>query len=46
VRITADDYKQAEKALDGVVEKIKDGVGKHDGFNVKREISRKTGGEA
>ena len=32
VRITADDYKQAEKALDGVMEKIKDGVGKHDVF--------------
>jgi len=44
VRIMADDYKQAEKALDGVLEKIKDGVGKHDGFNYKREISRKYGG--
>jgi translation initiation factor 2 subunit 1 len=43
VRITADDYKQAEKALDGVVEKIKDGVGKHDEFSFKREISRKYG---
>jgi translation initiation factor 2 subunit 1 len=44
VRITADDYKQAEKALDTVIEKIKDGVGKHDGFTFKREISRKYGG--
>ena len=44
VRITADDYKQAEKALDGVLEKIKDGVGKHDAFSFKREISRKYGG--
>lgn len=44
VRIMADDYKQAEKALDGVLEKIKDGVGKHDGFSFKREISRKYGG--
>ncbi|MDV3292937.1 MAG: translation initiation factor IF-2 subunit alpha [Nitrososphaerales archaeon] len=44
VRITADDYKQAEKALDGVLEKIKDSVGKHDTFNFKREISRKYGG--
>jgi translation initiation factor 2 subunit 1 len=44
VRITADDYKQAEKALDTVIEKIKDGVGKHDGFSFKREISRKYGG--
>jgi translation initiation factor 2 subunit 1 len=44
VRVMADDYKQAEKALDGVLEKIKDGVGKHDTFNFKREISRKHGG--
>ncbi len=44
VRIMADDYKQAEKALDGVLDKIKDGVGKHDVFNFKREISRKYGG--
>ena len=46
VRITADDYKQAEKALDGVIEKIKDGVGKHDVFTFKREISRKYGGSS
>ena len=46
VRITADDYKQAEKALDSVIEKIKDGVGKHDAFSFKREISRKYGGSA
>jgi translation initiation factor 2 subunit 1 len=46
VRITADDYKQAEKALDGVLEKIKDGVGKHDAFSFKREISRKYGGSS
>jgi translation initiation factor 2 subunit 1 len=46
VRITADDYKQAEKALDAVVEKIRDGVGKHDAFTFKREISRKYGGSA
>jgi translation initiation factor 2 subunit 1 len=44
VRVMADDYKQAEKALDGVLEKIKDGVGKHDTFSFKREISRKHGG--
>lgn len=44
VRITADDYKLAEKAMDEVIEKIKDGVGKHDGFTSKREISRKYGG--
>ena len=44
VRVTADDYKQAEKALDMVLEKIKDGVGKHDIFNFRREISKKHGG--
>ena len=44
VRITADDYKQAEKALDVVLEKIKGGVGKHDAFSFKREISKKYGG--
>jgi translation initiation factor 2 subunit 1 len=46
VRVTADDYKQAEKALDDVLEKIKDGVGKHDLFSFKREISRKYGGSS
>ena len=46
VRITADDYKQAEKAMDAVIEKIKDGVGKHDAFSYKREISRKYGGSS
>lgn len=46
VRITADDYKQAEKALDAVIERIKDGVGKHDVFSFKREISRKYGGSS
>jgi translation initiation factor 2 subunit 1 len=44
VRVTADDYKQAEKSLDDVLEKIKDGAGKHDLFSFKREISRKHGG--
>ena len=46
VRITADDYKQAEKAMDAVIERIKDGVGKHDAFSYKREISRKYGGSS
>ncbi|MDG6954831.1 MAG: hypothetical protein JRN33_07630, partial [Nitrososphaerota archaeon] len=46
VRITADDYKQAEKAMDAVLEKIKGGVGKHDAFSFKREISRKHGGSS
>jgi len=44
VRVTADDYKQAEKALDSVIERIKDGASKHDVFSFKREISRKHGG--
>jgi translation initiation factor 2 subunit 1 len=44
VRITADDYKQAEKVLNNVLEKIKDGAGKHEAFNFKREVSRKYGG--
>lgn len=44
VRVTADDYKQAEKVMDSVLEKIKDGVGKHEAFSFKREISRKYGG--
>ncbi len=44
VRITADDYKQAEKVLESVLDKIKSGAGKHDGFSFKREISRKYGG--
>ena len=44
VRVTADDYKQAEKALDAVLEKIKDGAGKHGIFSFKREISKKHGG--
>lgn len=46
VRVTADDYKQAEKVMDGVLEKIRDGVGKHEAFSFKREISRKYGGQS
>jgi translation initiation factor 2 subunit 1 len=46
VRITADDYKQAEKILDSTLDKIKDGTGKHEVFNFKREISRKYGGSS
>jgi len=44
VRITADDYKQAEKVLNNVLEKIKEGSGKHEAFSFKREVSRKYGG--
>jgi len=44
VRITADDYKQADKVLNSVLDKIRDGAGKHEAFSFKREISRKYGG--
>lgn len=44
VRITADDYKQAEKVMNSVLDKIRDGAGKHEVFSFKREISRKYGG--
>jgi translation initiation factor 2 subunit 1 len=44
IRITADDYKQAEKVMGVVLDKIRDGAGKHGAFNYKREISRKSGG--
>ena len=44
IRITADDYKQAEKIMASVLDKVKDGLGKHGAFNFKREISRKYGG--
>ncbi len=44
IRITADDYKQAEKVMSVVLDKIRDGAGKHGAFNYKREISRKSGG--
>jgi translation initiation factor 2 subunit 1 len=44
VRITADDYKQADKIMTAVLDKIKDGAGKHGEFNFKKELSRKYGG--
>lgn len=46
VRVIADDYKQAEKVLGLVLEKIKDGISKHGVFSFKREISRKIGGSS
>ena len=46
LRVIADDYKQADKVMDSVVEKVKDAVGKHGTFNFKREMSRKYGGAA
>lgn len=44
VRVTADDYKQAEKVMAAVLDKIRDDAGKHGAFSFKREISRKSGG--
>ena len=44
IRITADDYKQAEKVMTTVLDNIRDGAGKHGAFSSKREISRKSGG--
>lgn len=44
VRIVADDYKQAEKAMESALEKIKNSIGKRGSFSFKREMSRKHGG--
>lgn len=44
IRVTADDYKHAEKILNSVLEKIKNGIGKNGTFNFKREMARKYGG--
>lgn len=41
VRVVADDYKRAEKILNSVLEKIKQGIGKNGTFSFKREMSRK-----
>jgi translation initiation factor 2 subunit 1 len=46
LRVVADDYKQADKVMEAVIEKVKDGIGKHGTFNFKREMSRKYGGAA
>lgn len=44
VRVTAEDYKRAEKTLNVVLEKIRQEIGKNGTFNFKREVSRKHGG--
>jgi len=44
VRVVADDYKRAEKMLNSVLDKIKQGIGRNGTFNFKREMSRKHGG--
>ncbi len=44
VRVTADDYKQADKAMDVVLLKMEEALGKHGSFSSKKEMSRKYGG--
>ncbi|MDA4133734.1 MAG: RNA-binding protein, partial [Thaumarchaeota archaeon] len=44
VRVTADDYKQADKVMGSVLLKMEDAIGKHGSFTSKREMSRKYGG--
>jgi translation initiation factor 2 subunit 1 len=44
LRVIADDYKQADKVMNTVLERIQEGIGKHGTFSSKREMSRKYGG--
>jgi len=44
LRVIADDYKQADKVMNAVLESIQEGLGKHGTFSSKREMSRKYGG--
>lgn len=46
VRVTADDYKQADKVMSAVLQKMEESIGKHGSFTSKREMSRKYGGTA
>lgn len=46
VRVTADDYKQADKVMGAVLQKMEESIGKHGSFTSKREMSRKYGGTA
>jgi translation initiation factor 2 subunit 1 len=46
VRVTADDYKQADKLMNSALERIQEGIGKHGTFSSKREMSRKYGAVA
>jgi translation initiation factor 2 subunit 1 len=46
IRVTADDYKQADKLMDSALEHIQEQIGKHGTFSSKREMSRKYGGVA
>jgi translation initiation factor 2 subunit 1 len=44
VRVTADDYKQADKVMGAVLLKMEEAIGKHGSFSSKKEMSRKYGG--
>src|ERR1017187_8264243 len=44
VRVTADDYKQADKVMGTVLQKMEEAIGKHGSFSSKKEMSRKYGG--
>jgi len=46
LRVVAGDYKQADKMMGTVLEKVKEGIGKHGTFSFKKEMSRKYGGTA
>jgi translation initiation factor 2 subunit 1 len=46
VRVTADDYKQADKVMAAVLQKMEESIGKHGSFSSKKEMSRKYGGSA
>jgi translation initiation factor 2 subunit 1 len=46
VRVTADDYKQADKVMGAVLLKMEEAIGKHGSFTSKKEMSRKYGGAA
>lgn len=46
LRVVAGDYKQADKVMSAVIEKVKEGIGKRGTFNFKKEMSRKYGGTA
>jgi translation initiation factor 2 subunit 1 len=44
LRVTAEDYKQADKIMNSALQRIQEGIGKHGTFASKREMSRKYGG--
>ena len=46
IRVTADDYKQADKVMGAVLQKMEEVIGKHGSFSSKKEMSRKYGGSA